>query len=261
MDLQLRNKVIVVCEGENNISEAIIKVLALEGAIPVIVGGNEHQNPKTAEAVKRSGGNCWHLTAELTKPEDCKKAIERVLHKFGTIDGLVNDARVTERVALKDGNYETFTASLHNNLAPYYLLAQYALPALKISKGSIVNIDFKPANTANVGTYSYSTNNGGRNALTREWAVELLKYNIRVNAILIENRHLYNNRTGNLPGLEKSKECSANISLRKRLATAEEIANVVAFLLSERSSHTTGQLIHIDESHEHLEDAFNNAKL
>ena len=76
-------------------------------------------------------------------------------------------------------------SSLHKNLIHYYLLAHHALPALKQTRGAIVNISSKTAETGQGGTSAYAAANGGRNALTREWAVELLKYGIRVNAIIV----------------------------------------------------------------------------
>ncbi len=75
--------------------------------------------------------------------------------------------------------------SLHKNLIHYYLMAHFALPELKKSKGAIVNITSKTAETGQGGTSAYAAANGGRNALTREWAVEMLKYGIRVNAIVV----------------------------------------------------------------------------
>ena len=108
-----------------------------------------------------------------------------MVSEFGRIDGLVNNAGVNDGVGLENGNYELFMQSLHKNLVHYYLLAHYALPYLKVSKGSIVNIGSKTAETGQGGTSAYAASNGGRNALTREWAVELLKYGIRVNAVIV----------------------------------------------------------------------------
>src|SRR5690606_39391520 len=71
---------------------------------------------------------------------DLRKAVDAVIDAFGRIDGLVNNAGVNDGVNLEHGSYETFMASLHKNLVHYYLMAQYALPALKKSKGAIVNI-------------------------------------------------------------------------------------------------------------------------
>ncbi|HNK30163.1 MAG TPA: SDR family oxidoreductase, partial [Ferruginibacter sp.] len=159
---------------------------------------------------------------------------------------------------LEKGDYEAFMASLHKNLVHYYLLAHHALPYLVKSKGPIVNIGSKVAETGQGNTSAYAAANGGRNALTREWAVELLKYGIRVNAVIVAESYtpLYEKWINALPNPEeKLRSITEKIPLEKRMTTAEEIANMVAFLLSERSSHTTGQLIHVDGGYTHLDRA------
>jgi L-fucose dehydrogenase len=262
MDLKLKNKIIIVSGGAKGIGEGIVKLLATEGAIPVIIGRNEADNLKTLNEIKSVEGSCYQVVAELTKPGECKDAIEQVMKEFGRIDGLVNNAGVNDGVGLEQGDYEKFMASLHKNLVHYYLLAHYALPALKISKGTIVNITSKTAETGQGGTSAYAASNGGRNALTREWAVELLKYGIRVNAVVVAESWtpLYEKWISSLPDPEKKlSEITAKIPLENRMTTAAEIANMVAFLLSERSSHTTGQLIHVDGGYVHLDRALANA--
>ena len=185
MDLLLKDKTIIVTGGAKGIGEGIVKVLAAEGAIPVIVGRSEADNKKVVAEVEAAGGKAFQVVAELTEPESSEKAVSVVLGKFGRIHGLVNNAGVNDGVGLEKGDYENFMASLHKNVVHYYLMAHYALPALKITRGSIVNIGSKTAETGQGGTSAYAAANGGRNALTREWAVELLKYNIRVNAIIV----------------------------------------------------------------------------
>lgn len=262
MNLNLQNKVIVVSGGAKGIGEGIVKLLAAEGAIPFIVGRNEADNLKTADAIKSTGGNCFQTVAELTKPEECKHAIDEVLKAFGKIDGLVNNAGVNDGIGLEHGNYEKFMASLHKNLVHYYLLAHYALPSLKTSKGSIVNISSKTAETGQGGTSAYAASNGGRNALTREWAIELLKYGIRVNAVVVAEcwTPLYEKWINTLPNpAKKLGEITSKIPLENRMTTTEEIGNMVAFLLSGKSSHTTGQLIHVDGGYVHLDRALANA--
>ena len=149
-------------------------------------------------------------------------------------------------------------ASLHRNLVHYYLMAHHALPALKISRGSIVNIGSKVAETGQGNTSAYAAANGGRNALTREWAVELLPYRIRVNCLVVAESWtpLYENWIKTLPDPEKTlQKIVSKIPLEQRMTTTEEIANMVAFLLSDKSSHTTGQLIHVDGGYTHLDRA------
>jgi len=262
MNLDLRDKVIIVSGGAKGIGEAIAKLLAAEGAIAVIAGRNEADNLKTIELIQAAGGKCLQVVAELTKPAECKKVIDETLDKFGRIDGLVNNAGINDGVGLEHGDYESFMASLHKNLVHYYLLAHYALPALKKSKGTIVNISSKTAETGQGGTSAYAASNGGRNALTREWAVELLKYGIRVNAVVVAESWtpLYEKWINTLPDpAKKLKQITSKIPLENRMTTPEEIANTVAFLLSERSSHTTGQLVHVDGGYVHLDRALANA--
>ncbi|MDH4089745.1 MAG: SDR family oxidoreductase [Cyclobacteriaceae bacterium] len=262
MDLLLKDKVIIVTGGAKGIGEGIVKVLAGEGAIPVIVGRSEADNKKVVAEVEASGGQAYQVVAELTIPEHSEKAVNDVLSKFGHIHGLVNNAGVNDGVGLEHGSYESFISSLHKNVIHYYLMAHYALPALKETKGSIVNIGSKTAETGQGGTSAYAAANGGRNALTREWAVELLKYSIRVNAIIVAEcwTPLYAKWIQTLQNPEqKLVEIESKIPLGNRMTTAEEIANTTAFLLSERSSHTTGQLIHVDGGYVHLDRGLVNA--
>ncbi|MDB5246572.1 MAG: family oxidoreductase [Segetibacter sp.] len=262
MDLQLKDKVIIVTGGAKGIGEGIVRVLAGEGAIPVIVGRSEEDNNKLVNEIISTGGQCFQVVAELTKPEECEKAVRATIEEYGRIEGLVNNAGVNDGVGLEKGDYEGFLASLHKNVIHYYLVAHYALPELIKSKGAILNITSKTAETGQGNTSAYAASNGARNALTREWAVELLKYRIRVNAIVVAEcwTPLYESWIKTLPNPdEKLKEIYAKIPLENRMTTAEEIANTTVFLLSPKSSHTTGQIIHVDGGYVHLDRALANA--
>ncbi|NKI25437.1 SDR family oxidoreductase [Arenibacter sp. 6A1] len=256
MDLQLKDKVIIVTGGSKGIGEGISTVLANEGAIPVIIGRDKKSVAKAVAAIEENGGKAYSAIAELTDPEQCKAAVTRTLEKFGTIDGLVNNAGVNDGVSLENGNYDDFLKSVNRNLTHYYMMAHYALPALKKSKGAIVNIGSKTSVTGQGGTSGYAASNGGRNALTREWAVELLPYSVRVNAVIVAEcfTPLYSRwiQTFENPE-EKLNEITKNIPLENRMTTSEEIGNTVAFLLSNRSSHTTGQLLFVDGGYTHLD--------
>jgi len=247
MNLSLENKVIIVSGGARGIGEGIVKILLAEKAIPVVID----QRMSSIEGVKT-------IQADLTNPAACATAIEKIAKEFGSIDGLVNNAGVNDGVNLANGNYQTFIDSLHKNLIHYYLLAHHALPYLKTSKGAIVNISSKTAETGQGGTSAYAAANGGRNALTREWAVELLPFGIRVNAVIVAECYtpMYQEwiQTQDKPE-EKLKAIQANIPLGQRFTTPEEIGQTVSFLLSDKSSHTTGQLIHVDGGYVHLDRA------
>ncbi len=258
MNLRLEQKVIVVTGGSKGIGYGICKVLCEEDAIPVIVGRTKKDVVKAYEELKAEGGEAYYAMAELTDPEQCKDAIDKVVNKFGRIDGLVNNAGINDGVGLENGNYSDFIRSLNRNLTHYYTMAHLALPFLKKTKGSIVNIGSKTATTGQGGTSGYAAANGGRNALTREWAVELLPLGIRVNAVIVAECYtpLYTKWIQTFDDPEKRlEEICERIPLEKRMTTAEEIANTVAFLLSSRSSHTTGQMLYVDGGYTHLDRA------
>ena len=208
--------------------------------------------------IKENGGQADYAIAELTDPEQCKKAIEKVEKIFGRIDGLVNNAGVNDGVGLENGSYEEFMGSLKRNVVHYYLMAHLALPYLKKSRGAIVNIGSKTSVTGQGGTSGYAAANGGRNALTREWAVELLPYHIRVNAVIVAEcfTPLYKKWINTFDNpTEKLNNITQKIPFENRMTSAEEIADMVAFLLSDKSGHTTGQLMFVDGGYTHLDRA------
>lgn len=262
MNLNLTNKVIIVTGGAKGIGKGIALLLAQEGAIPVIIGRKSVDNQLVVDEILALGGQAFQVAAELSKPDECEKAIIEIVKQYGRIEGLVNNAGVNDGVNLEHGSYERFMESLHKNLIHYYLMAHYALPYLKICKGAIVNIGSKTADTGQGATSAYAAANGGRNALTREWAVEMLKYSIRVNAVIVAECYtaMYKAYIQSLPNPEdKLDEINKTIPLENRMTTVEEISNMVAFLLSNRSSHTTGQLIYVDGGYTHLDRALHLA--
>jgi len=256
MNLHLQEKIIIVSGGAKGIGEGIATLLAQEGAIPVIIGRDENDNNKFVTSLQANGYKAGQVVAELSDPLQCENAIKQIVANYGRIDGLVNNAGVNDTINLENGNYEGFMSSLHKNVVHYYLLAHHALPYLKIANGSIVNISSKVADTGQGETSGYAAANGARNALTREWAVELLKYGIRVNSVIVAEcfTPLYDKWIKTLPNPEeKLAQIKSKIPLGKRFTTKEEIANTVAFLLSNASSHTTGQLVYVDGGYTHLD--------
>lgn len=256
MDLHLKDKIVIVTGGAKGIGKGIVLALAKEGAIPVIVGRKQADNDIVKAEVKALGGEALALEAELSDPRACEVVVQATLKKYGRIDGLVNNAGVNDGVGLESGSYKDFIVSLHNNVVHYYLMAHHALEALKKSKGTILNITSKTAETGQGNTSGYAASNGGRNALTREWAVELLPYGIRVNAIVVAEAATpqYDKWIQTLDNPDETlKKITDRIPLENRMTTVEEIGDMTVFLLSDRSSHTTGQLIHVDGGYVHLD--------
>ena len=254
MDLELKNKIVVVTGGAKGIGAAIVRTAAAEGAIPVIVD----RDVEAGNHLHRQVAGSDLILAELSEAQACYSVIQKTIEKHGRLDALVNNAGINDKVGLEHGSPEQYAESLGRNLLHYYNLAHYALPHLKKSRGSIVNISSKTALTGQGGTSGYASAKGAILALTREWAAELLGYGIRVNAVVPAEvmTPLYRQWLDTFPRPEeKLKNILAKIPLDHRMTQPEEIAAMVVFLLSTRAGHITGQHLFVDGGYVHLDRA------
>src|SRR5579864_4656461 len=258
MDLELKDKVIIVTGGAKGIGAAIARACAAEGAIPVIVDRDEESGNQLQAELRSNGSACGLITVDLSTSDNCSKSVDQTLKNFSRIDALVNNAGRNDKVGLEHGGPDEYVASLNRNLVHYYSMAHYALPHLKRSRGAIVNIGSKTAVTGQGSTSGYASSKGAIMALTREWAAELLPYGIRVNTVIPAEvmTPLYRSWLDTFPQpQEKLKNILSKIPLEKRMTTSEEIAAMVVFLISSKSSHTTGQHLFVDGGYVHLDRA------
>ena len=253
MDLELKNKIVLITGGAKGIGAAIARALAVEGAIPVIVDRDEPAGKELQKGLRESE----LIVTELGSADGCRAAVERAITRFGRLDALVNNAGTNDRVGLEHGSPADYVTSLGRNLLHYYNMAHYVLPHLKIARGSIVNIASQTAITGQGGTSGYASSKGAILALTREWAVELLDYGIRVNAVVpAEVMTPFYRRLNTFPDPEeKLKTILGKIPLDKRMTAPDEIAAMVVFLISGRATHITGQHLFVDGGYEHLDRA------
>lgn len=256
MDLHLQQKIIIVTGGTRGIGGAISQTLSLEGALPIFVGRNKEGGRKLEKELNSKNQKGVFIEGDLNRAGECQRIVEAVIENFGKIDALVNNAGVNDKIGLEFGTPDEFKASLFNNANHYYEMAHYCLPYLKKTKGNILNISSKVALSGQGGTSGYAAAKGAQLALTREWAAELLPYQIRVNAILPAEvmTPLYESwlQSFENPG-EKLSMIEKNIPLENRMTTDMEIAATAVFILSSRSSHTTGQFIIPDGGYVHLD--------
>jgi L-fucose dehydrogenase len=258
MDLQLTNKVVLITGGAKGIGAAISRGVARESAVPVIVDRDVSAAEQLQAELQRDGATSHVITTELAVAGNCSQAVDETLRLAGRLDALVNNAGVNDRIGLEHGSPEQYVASLQRNLLHCYNMAHYALPWLKQSQGSIVNVSSKTAITGQGGTSGYASSKGAILALTREWAAELLPYGVRVNAVVPAEvmTPLYRQWLDSFPDPEsKLKNIVAKIPLGKRMTTPEEIAAMVLFLISAQAGHITGQHIFIDGGYSHLDRA------
>lgn len=258
MDLELKDKVVIVTGGAKGIGAAIAHACAAEGAVPVIIGRDAEAGKKLRSEIQNKGSRCGLISVDLSTPESCEQSVAQTVKEFGRLDALVNNAGRNDKVGLEQGSPTEYIASLNCNLVHYYSMAHYSLPHLKRAHGSIVNVGSKTAVTGQGSTSGYASSKGAIMALTREWAAELLPYGIRVNTVIPAEvmTPLYRSWLETFPNPgEKLNVILSKIPLEKRMTTAEEIASMVVFLLSAKSSHTTGQHLFVDGGYVHLDRA------
>ncbi len=258
MNLGLGGKVVLVTGGGVGIGAAISRACAAEGAIPVIVNHDGEAIRQTLAQLRAEGKQFGFVPMWLRTPEDCRQAVARAAEEFGRIDALVNNIGTNDNVGLETGSPAAFAESLNTNLMHVYAMAHFCLPWLKQEGGAIVNMASKVAYTGQGGTSGYAAAKGGVLALTREWAVELLQYGIRVNAVVPSEvkTPAYDTWLATFANPEeKLAGIVRNIPLGSRMTTPEEIGAAVVMLLAEQSSHTTGQHVFVDGGYVHLDRA------
>ncbi|MDJ0766928.1 MAG: SDR family oxidoreductase [Myxococcota bacterium] len=256
MDLQLNDKTVVITGGAKGIGEAIVRLLAKEEAIPVVVDRDSHATDKLCEELVTAGYRCETAVADLSEDGACEKVVATIKKVSPHVDALVNNAGVNDRVGIDDADTEMFLGSLRKNLLHYYGMVHHLLPDLKKTSGPIVNIASRVALTGQGHTSGYAAAKGAILALTREWAVDLRHYGIRVNAVLPAEvmTTLYREWLDKLPNPEEHlANIKKMIPLENRMTRTEEIAAMVGFLLSPQAGHITGQHLVVDGGFVHLD--------
>lgn len=257
MDLHLTNKIVLVVGGagkKGSIGETIVQHVVKEKGIPVVIDKSS-RGFTLQEELNNEGVDALFVQTDVTDPVACEAAVEAVISKYKRIDILINNVGINDGKSL-ESSYKEFMDSISLNLASYFLMTKLVLPKLKESKGNIINIGSKVALTGQGGTSGYAAAKGGVLALTREWAVELLTFGIRVNAVIIaeSDTPAYLDWLETFPDpLSVKEQIISKIPLDKRMTTPSEIANSVLFLASDCSSHTTGQFVFVDGGYVHLD--------
>lgn len=257
MNLELKDHIVIVTGGAKGIGEGITRSFAAEGAVVCIFGRNPEEADRLIGALKQQGQRAESYLLDMTDEAAVEQRVGEVLKRHGRINCVVNNAGGNDAISLRHST-EEFRASLEKNIVQCFSLVRHCLDALIASRGNIVNIGSKCSVTGQGGTSGYAASKGAMNALTREWALDLLRHEVRVNAVIPAEviTPLYERWLADAPDPEGAREAlKQTIPLGRRTTTVEEVADAVVFVASPRSSHTTGQLLFVDGGYVHLDRA------
>lgn len=234
----------LITGATRGIGKAIAIKLSKEGhdiAINYRTENEELNNLK--KEIENNNVKCELVQGDVSNYEDAKKIVEETVQKLGSIDVLVNNAGITRDMLLIRMKKDDFEQVINTNLVGTFNVTQNVISyMMKARKGNIVNISSVVGISGNVGQTNYSASKAGIIGFTKSLAKEVASRNIRVNAVA--PGFIETNMTEILKDDIKD-EISKNIPLR-RMGTAEDVANVVKFLVSEESSYITGQVIQVD---------------
>ncbi len=238
-----KDKVAVVTGASRGIGRSISLALAAEGAKIVAVDLGLEDLEKVAAEIRALGVEALTVQGNVTVTADAERIIETAVEKFGRVDILVNNAGITRDGLLLRMKDEDWDAVLNVNLKGAFICSRAAAKVMaKQRYGRIVNIASVVGQMGNAGQANYCASKAGLMGLTKSNARELAKRNVTVNAVA--PGFIATAMTDALP--EKVRqELAAQIPL-ERLGTAEDIANAVVFLATERSGYITGQVIGVN---------------
>lgn len=236
--------VALITGGTRGIGKEIALKLSKEGFNIAINYRKENDELKSLkEEIEKNNVKCLLVQGDVSNFDDCERFVKETVEGLGSIDVLVNNAGITRDMLLMRMKKEDFNQVIDTNLVGTFNVTKNAIGyMMKARKGNIVNISSVVGISGNAGQTNYSASKAGIIGFTKSLAKEVASRNIRVNAVA--PGFIETSMTDVLKD-EVKEEIAKNIPL-KRMGKAEDVANVVKFLVSEDSSYITGQVINVD---------------
>ncbi len=247
---RVKGKAAVVTGGASGIGESTAKLFAAEGAKVAIVDINDDEGERVVKEIKatRGAANYWHM--DVSKEDEVKKAMAEIYKEFGKLNVLVNNAGIPgERKPAFELEVEEWDRVMNTNLKGAFLCTKYASPyMIKSGSGSIVNVA-SCYGIIGCDTPVYDTSKGGLRAMSKSDAIQLARFNIRVNSVHPGNiaTPLFEKLVEKIGGgLEFTHEILGNMCPLDRMGKPEEIAYGILFLASDEASYVTATELVID---------------
>jgi len=247
--MKLEGKVALITGGNSGIGSATAELFAKEGAAVVITGRNQERGEQVARSIKDAGGEVLFIRCDVRVADDCRKAVEQTLERFGQIDVLFNNAGVFYPKTVPDMSEEEWDETIDSSLKGTFLMSKYALPSMiERGSGAIINNSSGWGILGGNEAAAYCAAKGGLVVMTKAMALDHGRDGIRVNCVC--------------PGDTVTPMATDDAEKRGmawedyvaagsdrplgRMGTADEIARAVLFLACDDSSYVTGESLVVD---------------
>ncbi|HEY7890914.1 MAG TPA: SDR family oxidoreductase [Solirubrobacteraceae bacterium] len=251
MQLELEGKAFLITGGSAGLGRALARTLVGEGASVALLARGAERLAATAEELREAGGDVLELSGDVTRLEDLERFVELARERFARIDGVVNNAGTLAAGSFAEHDDSVWEADLSLKLMGAVRLTRVALPALRESKGVVLNTLSITGKAPEAYTTPTSVSRAAGLALTKALSRELAPEGIRVNAVLIgviESAQL--EHRASLAGVQPAEYYKRMVSDARiplgRVGHPHEYGDLAAFLLSPRASYLTGAAINLD---------------
>lgn len=248
--MRLENKVAVITGGGSGMGRASAVLFAKEGAKVVVGGRNLEHLKETVSMIKSAGGDATHMQTDVSEPKEVERLIQTAVETYGKLNVLYNNAGRQLVKTIEDTTPEEWDAVIRVNLRGAWLGCKYAVPEMKkAGGGAIVSTSSIFAWVVDPGQSAYCPSKGGLYTLTRQLALELAPYRIRVNCICpgyIGTDYLEKDFFDRQPDPEEARRKAAALHPIGHIGRPEDIAYGALYLASDESSFVTGHALTID---------------